>query len=136
AAPADFLNASLSSAYVELAGAGGLKAQDLQRLLAGRLASASPFMSLSTHGISGSAAPAQLETALQLLYEKFTAPGDDPDALTMMKRQLQARVANRDQAPGQVFGERLQQVNRSNHFTAQPLTPDRVAALDRDNKAG
>ena len=132
APPADFLQASLASTYVELSGTGGLKALDLQKLLAGKLASASPFISLSTHGISGSAAPAQLETALQLLYEKFTAPGDDPDALALMKRQLQARVANRDQAPGQVFGERLEQVNTSNHFTAQPLTPDRVAALNRE----
>ena len=136
APPADFLQASLASTYVELSGTGGLKAVDLQKVLTGKLASASPFISLSTHGISGSAAPAQLETALQLLYEKFTAPGDDPDALTMMKRQLQARVANRDQAPGQVFGERLQQVNTSNHFTAQPLTPDRVAALDREKMSG
>jgi zinc protease len=132
APPADFLQASLAPTYVELSGTGGLKALDLQKLLAGKLASASPFISLSTHGISGSAAPAQLETALQLLYEKFTAPGDDPDALALMKRQLQARVANRDQAPMQVFGERLEQVNKSNHFTAQPLTPDLVAVLDRE----
>jgi zinc protease len=132
APPADFLQASLAPTYVELSGTGGLKALDLQKLLAGKLASASPFISLSTHGISGSAAPAQLETALQLLYEKFTAPGDDPDALALMKRQLQARVANRDQAPMQVFGERLEQVNKSNHFTAQPVTPDLVAALDRE----
>ncbi len=129
---ADFLEASLAPAYVELSGTGGLKALDLQKLLAGKLASASPFISLSIHGISGSAAPSQLETALQLLYEKFTAPGDDPDALVLMKRQLDARVANRDQAPLQVFGERVGLVNTSNHYTAQPVTPDRVAALTKE----
>ena len=129
---ADFLEASLAPAYVELSGAGGLKALDLQKVLAGKLASASPFMALSIHGISGSAAPAELETALQLLHEKFTAPGDDPDAFVLMKRQLDARVANRDQAPMQVFGERVGLVNTSNHYTAQPLTPDRVATLDRE----
>jgi len=132
ASPDDYLQASFASTYIELSGAGGLKALDLQKVLTGKLASASPFIALSTHGISGSAAPAQLETALQLLYEEFTAPGDDPDALTMMKRQLQARVANRDKAPMQVFSERLEQVNKSNHFTAQPITPDLVASLDRD----
>ena len=132
APPDDYLQASFASTYVELSGAGGLKALDLQKVLTGKLASASPFVALSTHGISGSAAPAQLETALQLLYEEFTAPGDDPDALTMMKRQLQARVANRDKAPMQVFSERLEQVNKSNHFTAQPITPDLVASLDRE----
>jgi zinc protease len=58
-------------------------------------------------------------------------PGDDPDAFVLMKRQFTARLANRGQSPGQIFGERLQQVNTSNHYTSQPLTTERVAALDR-----
>src|SRR5204862_149249 len=65
-----------------------------------------------------------------------TAWNDTTMTRELMERQLQARVANRDQAPGQVFGERLQQVNTSNHYTAQPLTPDRVAALDREKMSG
>ena len=31
-----------------------------------------------------------------------------------------------------MFGEKLTQVNTSNHYTAQPLTPERVDALDRE----
>jgi zinc protease len=116
---------------VGLAGAGGLNALDLQKVLSGKLASASPFVSLSTHGVSGSAAPAQLETALQLLYQEVTSPGDDPEAFALMKRRLEASVANRGQSPGQVFGERLDHVNTSNHYTAQPLTAEDIAALDR-----
>ena len=131
APPADFLEASLSAGYVAASGVGRLKALDMQRLLAGKLASATPFMGLSTHGFSGSATPAELETALQILYQRFTAPGDDPDAFALLKRQLDASSVNREQSPGRVFGERLAQVNTSNHYTAQPLTPERVAALDR-----
>jgi zinc protease len=131
AQPGDYVEASLSDGYVERSGAGGFKAPDLEKLLAGKIASASPFIALSTHGISGSASPAEIETALQLLYEEFTAPGDDPDAFAVMKRQLEAAVANRDQAPGRVFGERLTELNTSNHYTSQPLTTERVAALDR-----
>ena len=131
-APAgDFIEASLSTAYVNLSGAAGLKALDMQKLLAGKLASASPFASLSTHGFSGSAAPAQLETALQLLYARFTQPGDDPEAFELMKRQLSAFVANRLDDPGTVFGDKVDEINSSNHYTSQPLTPARVNALDR-----
>ena len=71
-------------------------------------------MALSTHGISGSAAPAQLETALQLLYAKFTQPGDDPEAFDLLKRQLTAAVANRLDNPSAVFGDKLSAVNTSN----------------------
>ncbi len=128
---ADYVEASLSDEYVQRSGAGGFKAQDLAKLLAGKVASASPFVSLSTHGVSGSASPADLETALQLLHETFTAPGDDPEAFTMLRRQLDASVANRDQSPGRVFSERLAEVNSCNHYTAQPLTSGRIATLDR-----
>lgn len=131
APPEDFIEASLSTAYVNLSGAAGLKALDMQKLLAGKLASASPFASLSTHGFSGAAAPAQLETALQLLYARFTQPGDDPEAFELMKRQLNAFVANRLDDPGTVFGDKVDEINSSNHYTSKPLTPARVNALDR-----
>jgi zinc protease len=132
APPADFPEATLATSYVDLAGVGGLKELDLEKLMAGKLASAEPFVSLSSHGISGSAAPAELETALQLLYEEFTAPNDDLDAFALLKRRLTAAVANRGQSPQQVFGERVALMNSSNHYTAKPLTPERVASLDRE----
>jgi zinc protease len=128
---ADYPEASLATAYVSLSGAGGLKAFELQKMLAGQLASVSPFASLQTHGIGGSAVPAQLETALQLLHQQFVAPGDDPDAFALLTRQLDAALANRAQNPRAVFGEKVGEINSSSHYTAQPLTRERVAALDR-----
>jgi zinc protease len=128
---ADYPEASLATVYVSLSGAGGLKAFELQKMLAGQLASVSPFASLQTHGIGGSAVPAQLETALQLLHQQFVAPGDDPDAFALLTRQLDAALANRAQNPRAVFGEKVGEINSSSHYTAQPLTRERVAALDR-----
>jgi zinc protease len=131
APPSGFINASLAPSLVGLSGVGDLKALELQRLLAGKPASASPFISLSTHGVSGSAAPSELETALQLLYQVVTAPGNDPEAFALLKRQFGAMVANRGQSPGQVFGERLSAINASGHYTAQALTSDDLAVLDQ-----
>jgi zinc protease len=129
---ADYPEASLATALVSAAGAGGLKATDLQKVLTGKLVSAQPFIGLSSHGVGGSAAPAQLETALQLLYQELTAPGDDAESFALLKKQLGALVANRGQSPGQVFGEKLSQINTSNHYTAQPLTQERVDTLSRE----
>ena len=131
-APApDYFEASLASAYVNLSGAAGLKALDMQKLLAGKIAGATPFASLSTHGFNGSAAPAQLETALQLLYAQFTQPGDDPEAFELLKRQLNSFVANRLDNPETVFADKLEAINTSNHYTSKPMTVERVNALDR-----
>ncbi len=131
APPADYTEATLATALVSTAGAGGLKALDLQKVLTGKLVSARPYIGLSSHGLSGSAAPAQLETALQLLYQEFSAPGDDEESFALLKKQLAAAVANRGRAPGQLFGEKLSQVNSSGHYTSQPLTPERVESLSR-----
>jgi zinc protease len=132
AAPEDYPEATLSPAYIELSGAGGLKPGDIARSLTGKLVSANSYISLSTHGIQGSAPPAQLETALQLFHQRFVAPGDDPDAFGLLKRQLDAMVANRGRAPAQVFGEKVSQVNTSNHYTSEPMTAERIATLDRE----
>jgi zinc protease len=131
AAQNDFEEAALATNYVRTSGVGGLKALDLEKMLAGRIASASPFISLSSHGISGNAAPSDLETGLQLLYQSFVAPGDDPEQFEVMKRQLENAVSNRGRAPGQVFGEKLEQINSSNHYTSEPLTAERISKLDR-----
>ena len=132
APPADYLEASLATALVSTAGAGGLKATDLQKILTGTLAVARPYIALSSHGVSGSAPPAHLETALQLLYQEITAPGSDAESFALLKKQLEAAVANRGRSPQQIFGEKLSLVNSSNHYTAQPLTAERVEALDRE----
>src|SRR5262245_30013065 len=131
AAPADFVEAQFATSYVNISGAAGMKAVDVQKQLAGKIASAAPYASLSMHGFEGSAAPAQLETALQLLYARFTQPGDDPEAFDLMKRQLTAAVVNRLDSPEAVFGDKLEEANTSNHYTAKPLTTARVSALDR-----
>ena len=131
APPADFVEAQFATSFVSISGAAGMKAVDLQKQLAGKIASASPFASLSTHGFEGSAAPAQLETALQLLYARFTTPGDDPEAFELMKRQLTAAVVNRLDSPEAVFSDKLEEVNTSGHYTSKPLTVDRIATLDR-----
>jgi zinc protease len=129
--PDKYVEAQLATGQVELSGAGGHRAIDLPKLTAGKLASASPFIGTSSHGFQGSSTPAHIETALQLLYIKFTAPGDDPEAFALIKRQLQAAVVNRLSSPGAVFNDKVAEVNTMKHFTSQPLTVDRIAALDR-----
>ena len=134
-APEKYVEAQLATGLVELSGAGGHRAIDLPKLTAGKIASASPFISLSSHGIQGSSTPANIETALQLLYMKFTAPGNDAEAFALIKRQLQAAVVNRLSSPMAVFGDKLGEVNTGGHYTARPLTVERIEALDRDAMA-
>ena len=131
APPERFMEASLAPAYVQLSGAGGHRAVDLQKLLAGKIASSAPTMFLSGHGISARSNPASIETALQLMHLQFTAPGDDPDAFALIRKNLEAVYQNREQDPDTVFDEKAGQVNTSGHYTTLPITLERIAKLDR-----
>jgi zinc protease len=131
APPDKFVEALLSPALVQFSGVGGHRAVDLQKLLAGKLAGARAAVSMSTQAITGSARPVDLETGLQLLHLNFTAPGNDEEAFANIKKQLDAVYANREQNPNMLFRDKVAQVNSSNHYTAEPITRERIAALDR-----
>jgi zinc protease len=130
ATPDDYLNASLSTSLVGLAGLGGFSPVDLDKMLAGRIAGASAYISSYTHGVNGSSTPKDLETALQLASLSFTAPGGDAEALELMRRRLEASLANQAQSPGAVFGERVRRVNTRDHYTTKPLRLEDLPKLD------
>jgi len=130
ASPADYNNASLSTSLVSLGGFGGFSPTDLSKLLAGKIANASPSLSSTTQGIGGSSTPKDLETALQLVYLEFTAPNEDPTAFALLKQRLEANLANQAQSPGAVFAERVRRVNTMDHYTARALKLEDLPALD------
>jgi zinc protease len=127
-----FRDAQLAASLVQMSGVGGFTPVDLQRMLAGRTAGVVPEIGTYTQGISGSASPRDLELALQLAYLYFTAPNRDADAFARLTRQLEASLANRDESPGAVFGERAQQVNTSGHYTSNAMALADVADLSAD----
>jgi zinc protease len=130
ATEADFKSAGLATAMVGVGGMGGLNPVDLSKLLSGKIANAQPSIGEYTHGVSGSATPKDLETALQLNYLAHTAPNMTPEVLELLKRRLAGALQNRDQNPRAVFGEKVAQVNSSNHYSAKDLAPADVPALN------
>jgi zinc protease len=129
-APDDYFNASLATSLVGIAGVGGFTPIDLGKLLAGRIGGASSYVSSYSQGVNGSSTPKDLETALQLAYLSFTAPNVNPEAFELMKRRLEASLANQAQSPGAVYGERVRRINTSDHYSARALRLEDVPRLD------
>jgi zinc protease len=129
ASPSEYYEAALSPSLVGIGGVGGFTPIELEKLLPGKLVDASAYMSLYTHGLSGSSTPRDLETALQLLHLHFTAPNRTPDTFELLKRRLSAALANQSQSPGAVFSERLRRVNTMDHYTSRSMTVDDVEKL-------
>jgi zinc protease len=125
----DFKSASLATAMVGVGGMGGLNPVDLSKLLSGKLANAQPGVADYQQLINGTSTPKDLETALQLNYLASTAPNMTPDVLELLKRRLAPSLQNRDQNPRAVFGDKVEQVNTSNHYSSAPLTLSDVPNL-------
>jgi zinc protease len=129
ASEAEFYGAEMVSSLVGLGGVGGFSPVDLGRMMAGKIASATPSVGSYTQEMSGSATPRDIETALQLNYLAFTAPNLTAESLELLKRRLGAMLQNQAQNPRAVFGEKVSLVNASNHYSARMITPADLSGL-------
>jgi zinc protease len=128
----EFHGAELVSSLVGVGGLGGFSPVDLSRMLAGKIASATPSVGTYTTEIGGSSTPRDLETALQLNYLAFTAPNFTAETLDLLKRRLGAVLENQAQNPKAVFGEKVSLVNTSNHYSSRMVTTADLPGLKLD----
>ncbi|HTM34747.1 MAG TPA: insulinase family protein [Vicinamibacterales bacterium] len=126
---AEFHGAEMVSSLVGIGGVGGFSPVDLSKMLAGKIASATPAVDAYTQEISGSTTPRDIETALQLNYLALTAPNFTTESLELLKRRLGAMLENQAQNPKAVFAEKVQLVNTSNHYSARMITPKDLGGL-------
>jgi zinc protease len=131
----DYQSARYASTLVGMGGTGDYSQVQLGKFLSGKLARVSTYVSELTDGVSGSAAPKDLETALQLLHSQFTQPRKDADVvagfLSNQKSALAAQLAT--PTPQKVFQDTVSVTLGNNNPRRQPLTPadlDRIS-LDR-----
>lgn len=128
----DYWDASLVTALVATGGVGGMDPVDLSRLLAGRIAQASPTVTTFTHGVNGAATPRDLEAALQVAWLSLTEPNLTPAAMDLLRKRFIGVLDNQRENPRFVFSERVQMVNTSGHYTARAPTVEVIKRLDLD----
>ncbi len=132
AADRDLASAEAAIAILSESGFGGHSAVALEKLLAGKVASASPYFQDRHHGVSGSSTRADLETALQLVVLSMTAPNRDEAAFARFVERLRARVVNRDADPSTRYFDRLTAINTRDHPRSRPMTLERIGEIDLD----
>lgn len=127
ASDADFSSADFSAGIVGASGVGDLTQIKLDKLLAGKNISISPYISETAAGINGSSTPQDLETALQLVYLYFTQPRKDADIWQSNISQTKAFLANRNLDPTNVYKDTVNAV--LNNYNFRKMIPT-VAQLD------
>lgn len=106
----DKYSANNASTIVQQMGIGNFSPVDLQKLLAGKVASASPRISNLSAGISGSSSVKDAETMFQLVYLYLTQPRKDNDLFNGWKAKQKAGVQYALADPTNVFIDTFYQV--------------------------
>ena len=117
---------------VTLGGLGNFSAVDLQKVLAGKKVSVSPFIDTYTEGISGSTTPKDFETALQMVYLYFTAPRQDMDAYQSYITRSKAALQNKELNPSTAFQDTIVSTVYGNHPRALNLKSFMLDQIDYD----
>jgi zinc protease len=129
---AEHLTASSAASLISQGGLGEFSMIDLQKVLAGKAASARPAIGPYSEAVSGSASPDDLETMFQLIYLNFAAPRKDPQAFQVLMERMRTVLANMGNSPGAAFGDTLGTTLAQGHPRAEPLSVERLDELDLD----
>ena len=132
AADDDYLSAAWASSIVGASGAGELSAVEIQKQLAGKAVSVSPFIGETEEGFSGSASPRDLETLFQLITLYGTRPRRDETAFRSLMTRVETAIRNRGTSPEAVWSDTLGVVLAQSHPRRQPPSPERLAQVDLD----
>jgi zinc protease len=132
--PAERETGIFTSYLVQSGGVGPYNQTQLQKFLAGKTASAGPYVSELTEGIGGNTNPKDLETTLQLIYAYFTEPRKDADVVTGILANQKAYLENMQKTltPEKVYSDSLNAVLTSHNPKRQPLKPESIDKVNLD----
>ena len=126
----DAFKTSLAPGIIAAGGVGNFSAIDLRKKLTGKVANAQPNIGDLSEGLSGAASPKDLETLMQLLYLRFTAPRADSTVFAAQLQQFEQFLKNKDANPMAVFSDTIQQVLAQGHPRARPLSAAMLKELE------
>lgn len=131
---ADFQNARYSTGIVNQSGLGEFDASTLGKLLAGKNANVSPYITELSEGFSGYSTKKDLETMMQLLHMYFTDPTVNEAAFESWRTNTIEDLKQRSNQPMAAFQDTLRNFMSGYHFRNRPVTEETISSLDM-NKA-
>ena len=103
----EILKTQFANGALTQAGFSGLKINDIDKFMSGKMASVSPYIGASTEGLRGSATPKDLEYLFQSVYAYFTDLNLDKEAYEGFKQKQSAFYNNMASQPSFYFQQEL-----------------------------
>jgi len=132
ASDADYTSASLAANTVGSSGIANFTQIQLDKMLAGKNVTVSPYISETTQGVRGSSTPKDFETALQLVYLYFTQPRKDADIWQSNMTQTKSILTNRSLDPASVYQDTVVATLGNHSIRRMTMTADRLDKANLD----
>ncbi len=127
---ADYNSAIFAATLLSEGGLGRFPKVELEKALAGKLASVNMDLDELEEGLTASSSKVDLETMFQLIYLGFTAPRADAAAADAFLAKLGNLIQDRLASPENVFQDRLSEALYQDHPRRQPLTKETLKTID------
>lgn len=128
----DMPNLSYAAAVVAASGLDTLSADDIDKMLAGRTVSVTPYIASEEEGMKGSCVNADLETMLQLTWLYFTRPRRDEAAFKSIINRQRLFLANRDANPMVAYRDSITAILYGNNPRLAPITKESLNKVNLD----
>lgn len=103
------MDANIWSLYQQNTGVSRFSNREVSKMLSGKMVSVSPYINELYSGVSGSATPKDLETALQLAYLYFADPRFDAEEYAVGMNTINSLLPNLLNRPDFKMSKRLQE---------------------------
>jgi len=128
-----YRSANYADGIVQESGVRNFSQTDLQKLMAGKTVSVSPYIDQLDEGFSGSATPKDLESLFQLTHLYFTAPRKDEEVFSSFISKNKSILQNIMSNPGFYFQDKVIEVLTQDHPRAGGIpTPEELDEVELD----
>ena len=128
----DYANLRMFDEVVEASGLGNFSHTELEKALAGKIASASLSLGDDRQYISGSSTPTDVETMLQLVYLYFTKINKDQESFDNLMKTTELMLKNKNLQPERVFSDSLTVTITRHNARTLPMTVEMLQQVDYD----
>lgn len=129
----DYFSASYATEVINDSGLKEFTKTDLQKMMSGKTVSVSPYLGSLSEGLSGRAAPKDLETMFQLIYLNFTSTRKDPEVLQSIRSKNEMLFPNLMASPQNYYSDQVSKIMSQNHLRGGGIpTIDEMDKIDFD----
>jgi zinc protease len=118
----DYVTCNNAASIVDECGIASFDATTLTKMLAGKNAGVSPYITDLYEQFQGNASPKDAETMLQLLYLYFTNPKEDKEGYESYVAKVKSFVENNSLSPEAVLRDSNQAITNNHHFRRRPFS--------------